>query len=382
MGVALAAGERGVLLAELGAERGRGPTMLASAAARELEERSRATGLRRLAARGRLCWLGLPAGEEGLGELAPRSSRSDPPSSIVHLPARLWRAALDRSAGRCRSGLLRADLPSDRALAALAVIELRERRLQARVAARPLGQVASRRALAGLEAGGAAARRVARLARGLVGPAAGAARRARPGAAADDRRGVRDPVLRRWSWPPIGGAATGTARAQRAADLVALSGARSLRDDFPTAVHARAPPRRRAEPAAPGQGASISPGPSRVRPARCGAKRRRSRPASGRLPRSGSFAPVRVQAEVTASSSRRSRGRRSPRASPARSPSIARGRGGGVPAGVRPALRPMASGGGYSGPLAYRQGKPMRPDVAAAFDRMAAAARRPTGSRW
>src|SRR6185295_181074 len=35
----------------------------------------------------------------------------------------------------------------------------------------------------------------------------------------------------------------------------------------------------------------------------------------------------------------------------------------------------QASGGGYSGPLAYRQGKPMRPDVALAFDRMAAAAR-------
>ncbi len=34
-----------------------------------------------------------------------------------------------------------------------------------------------------------------------------------------------------------------------------------------------------------------------------------------------------------------------------------------------------AAGGGYSGPLAYRQGKPMRPDVAGAFDRMAAAAR-------
>jgi hypothetical protein len=38
-----------------------------------------------------------------------------------------------------------------------------------------------------------------------------------------------------------------------------------------------------------------------------------------------------------------------------------------------------ASGGGYSGPLAYRQGKPMRPDVAAAFDRMAAAARKEAG---
>jgi hypothetical protein len=34
-----------------------------------------------------------------------------------------------------------------------------------------------------------------------------------------------------------------------------------------------------------------------------------------------------------------------------------------------------ASGGGYDGPLAYRQGKPMRPDVARAFDRLAAAAR-------
>jgi hypothetical protein len=38
-----------------------------------------------------------------------------------------------------------------------------------------------------------------------------------------------------------------------------------------------------------------------------------------------------------------------------------------------------ASGGGYDGRLAYRQGKPMRPDVALAFDRMAAAARGEAG---
>jgi hypothetical protein len=38
-------------------------------------------------------------------------------------------------------------------------------------------------------------------------------------------------------------------------------------------------------------------------------------------------------------------------------------------------LTGFAAGGGYSGPLAYRQGKPMRPDVALAFDRMEAAAR-------
>jgi hypothetical protein len=36
----------------------------------------------------------------------------------------------------------------------------------------------------------------------------------------------------------------------------------------------------------------------------------------------------------------------------------------------------MAEGGGYSGPLVYRDGEGMRPDVAAAYDRMSAAARR------
>jgi hypothetical protein len=35
----------------------------------------------------------------------------------------------------------------------------------------------------------------------------------------------------------------------------------------------------------------------------------------------------------------------------------------------------IATGGGYAGPLAYRMGIPMRPDVALAFDRLAAAAR-------
>ena len=44
-----------------------------------------------------------------------------------------------------------------------------------------------------------------------------------------------------------------------------------------------------------------------------------------------------------------------------------------------PGLPSHGSGGGYDGPLAYRQGKPMRPDVALAFDRMAAAAREEAG---
>jgi soluble lytic murein transglycosylase-like protein len=45
-------------------------------------------------------------------------------------------------------------------------------------------------------------------------------------------------------------------------------------------------------------------------------------------------------------------------------------------AGVGRLLPAIGSeGGGYAGPLALRQGKPMRPDTAAAFDRLAAAAR-------
>jgi soluble lytic murein transglycosylase-like protein len=47
-----------------------------------------------------------------------------------------------------------------------------------------------------------------------------------------------------------------------------------------------------------------------------------------------------------------------------------------MPAAGAGALIPAAGGGGYSGPLATRQGKPMRPDTAAAFDVLAAAARR------
>jgi hypothetical protein len=58
----------------------------------------------------------------------------------------------------------------------------------------------------------------------------------------------------------------------------------------------------------------------------------------------------------------------------------AKGRSAGVVATAEAELGPadltgFAAGGGYEGPLAYRQGKPMRPDVALAFDRLEAAAR-------
>jgi hypothetical protein len=173
--VGIAAATRGprleaVLLADLDPpERPRGPTMLASAAAWELEDALRgvAPAFVGAAARGHLCQLALPA-EDGL-DLLGELMEVRPPAARVfaHVPETMWADAIDRGLG-ASAGLLQADLPSDRALVALAVRELHERGMRARVAGRPLGRVAARRALAGMDPGGAASRRAARLARGLI----------------------------------------------------------------------------------------------------------------------------------------------------------------------------------------------------------------------
>jgi hypothetical protein len=98
-------------------------------------------------------------------------------------------------------------------------------------------------------------------------------------------------------------------------------------------------------------------------------------PADVTFPTSG-FAPARVTVQV----------RGDARVSPGGEGSRARSR---IPirASATAELSPAAgeafpgtaTGGGYDGPLAYRQGEPMRPDVALAFDRMAAAAREEAG---
>ncbi|HEY7150437.1 MAG TPA: transglycosylase SLT domain-containing protein [Solirubrobacterales bacterium] len=376
VGVALAAGDRRILLAEIGAARGRGPTTLASASARALERDLRGLGFRRAAARGRLCWLGLPEAQDSLRELAGALETARPEVSIVYVRAGLWRAALDDPALPLRGGLLRADLAEDRSLAALAVIELRERRLRVRVASRPLGLVASRRALAGLEVGGGSARRVSRLAGGLF--------RASPSLAAPQGQAL--PLTLGAAFVvlfvamvlvALGGAATGASRVQRAADLAALSGARSLRDDFPRLF-------------APARLADGAPNPRHLDKdaylARAAAVTRQAAARNGvdpaalrvSFPGRRSFAPVRVRVEVTGSVDRSAlpgprrvelrRGRRGIRVEAHAVAEAAPP----APAG----LPTMASGGGYAGPLAYRQGKPMRPDVAAAFDLLAAAAAR------
>jgi transglycosylase-like protein with SLT domain/D-alanyl-D-alanine carboxypeptidase-like protein len=378
IGVTLAKQERSVLVAELGAERRRGPTTLASASARELERTLREHGLGWAAARGRICWLGLPGGEEALGGLASALGPAGPALSIVHLPAHLWRIALDEGGLGVRSGLIRADLPGDRPLTALAVIELRERRLPVRVATRPLGLVASRRALAGLEAGGAAARRVARLARGLVGPPPSPL--AERGQALPLTLGATFAILFCAALLAIiGGAATGTARAQRGADLVALSGARSLREDFARLFTPERLPDGTVNPRHLSKAEYLA---RAIAVARQAASRNGVDPAQLRVtfPDRSSFAPVRVRAEIRASVDpatplglRSAHGARADRREAINVTAHAEAEA--SPPGFA-ATPSAASGGGYSGPLVYRQGKPMRPDVATAFDRMAGTASR------
>ena len=161
-------GDGAVLLAELAGERGRGPTMLAAESAREVERRLREAGLD-AAARGRLAWLRLDRDDWldrlRLGLDASGSLRA----AVVHLPPTGFRAALDSEAPEACAALLRAELPAQRSLAALAVVELRSAGIRVRVARRAPGRVATRRALAGIDPGGDASRRAARLVRGLTG---------------------------------------------------------------------------------------------------------------------------------------------------------------------------------------------------------------------
>jgi hypothetical protein len=158
----------------------------------------------------------------------------------------------------------------------------------------------------------------------------------------------------------IAGAVTGKGRAQRAADLAAISAARSMRDDLPRLL---------APPTLPGG----LPNPEHMEKA---AYLMRARVAANEVarandvyptrlqvsfPDAASFAPVRVKAVVAASVD--GHGVEASAVAEAAAPATSTG-----------STPSMASGGGYSGPLVYRTGEGMRPDVAAAFDRLAVAA--------
>lgn len=166
----------------------------------------------------------------------------------------------------------------------------------------------------------------------------------------------------------IAGAITGKGRAQRAADLAAISAARSMRDDLPRLLSPSRLPGGSPNPRHIEKAAYLA----RARAAAVGAARANGVPA-GRLrvsfPDAGSFAPVRAEAVISAGVEVGDGAAHTEVSAVAEAgtPSSPNGGSG---------MATMATGGGYGGPLVIRQGHGMRPDVAAAFDRMAAAAGR------
>lgn len=152
--------ERAALLVDLDADRQPRPSPVATAAARALEERLAAhlPGAS-VAARGKICVLA-PQGEEDdarIEQAAAALPLVRDSLATIHLPPRLFRQLLAEPSVRPSGALLRADLPLDRGLTALAVRELMERRIETVVLKRRLGRLAARAALLGALPEGAGA---------------------------------------------------------------------------------------------------------------------------------------------------------------------------------------------------------------------------------
>jgi nitroreductase len=360
----------GTLLVEVGeGARRRAPTLLASSSAREVEEKLRSAG-RPASARGHLCHLALEDGE-GSEEVAAAVADAEAELAVVHLPGRLWVPALETKGLGIAGGCLLVSLPAERSLAAIAVEELARRRLPCRVATRAPGQLAARRALAGVRAGGWVSDLAARIARRLLGlgPERGQALPALLGAGLIL-------ILAALALAAIGGAATGRGRVQRAADLAALSAVRSMRDDTPRLLAPSMLPDGAPNPRHLSEGELLA----RARLAAIEAARHnRVDPSRLRIafPDAGAYPPLRVRTTVVGEvdPSRLPGGERLADRRPIRVVASAVAEAS-APVSSWTGMPSQAEGGGYSGPLVYRDGEGMRPDVAAAFDRMAAAARR------
>jgi hypothetical protein len=145
--------DRATLLVELGGRAPR-PTLLASAAARRLEERLAGHLPRaRVAARGQVCHLAAPADADGFEAAAAAAALARPALAVLHVPQARLQELL--AAGTRLSGvLLRADLAAERAMLALVVRDLLSRDLEVGVLKRRLGWVCERRALFGIADGG------------------------------------------------------------------------------------------------------------------------------------------------------------------------------------------------------------------------------------
>jgi hypothetical protein len=142
--------DRPGLLIDIGGRPPR-PTLVASAGARELEERLTVhLPELRAASRGATCHLAVASDAVALERLPAALPLVRDSIAVLHVPPGLFQDLLEIPGVEPGGVLLRADLASNRPLVALTVRDLRERDLVARVLKRPLSWVAARRALFGV----------------------------------------------------------------------------------------------------------------------------------------------------------------------------------------------------------------------------------------
>lgn len=364
-GLSEAHGEETVpVLVQVGCDRRRGPTLFATSVAKQVEGRIRSADPEiRVAARGRICVVWVAAGEDAASRaaMAARIAIRTGPVAVAAPPFEYRSVAAALGPLLDRIVLMPGPNPSDadRALLELAEAEAASMAGRVEVAPRTPGRVEGRRALAG---SGAVSR----------GPGSGRA------VAAIDRLRTRLAGGRAQATPlvlgavfvlvsgavilvAIAGAITGKGRGQSAADLAALSAARSMKSDLPRLL---------APPTLAGGVPNPAHMPKPVYLARARSTAVRIATSNGaspltvsvRFPDAASYAPI--MARVSIRTSTQGGGRTEPVWAEARL-------GAPLSMGAVPAV---ASGGGYSGPLVERLGHGMRPDVAAAFDRMRSAA--------
>jgi len=145
--------DRAGLLIDLTDGRTPRPSLIATAAARELEERLVAhLPQAGIASRGQLCQLSLPADQSGVERIPAALPLARGTVTIVHLPQHLLQPVLAEPRIRPSAAMLRADLAQDPSLTALVAGDLIERGLRVAVLKQPLGWLAGRLALLGAPA--------------------------------------------------------------------------------------------------------------------------------------------------------------------------------------------------------------------------------------
>jgi hypothetical protein len=131
------------------------PTLLASAAAQRLEERlGPHLPAAKVAARGQLCQVALPADGEGLASASAAAAVVRGGTTVLHVPPAGWQDAVS-ALPEASGALLRGNPEDDRALLSLLVRDLLGRGLDVAVLKRRLSWVVERRALFGVLPGGA-----------------------------------------------------------------------------------------------------------------------------------------------------------------------------------------------------------------------------------